>query len=78
VTPSENTRGDVVEDGQSNDALGILASTGVGIARGHVEEWRAERHGAGDEEEKSREGHEAESFGERLVDLEVWQKDRVC
>jgi len=31
----------------------------------------AERHGSRDEKEESREGHEAESFGERLVDLEV-------
>jgi len=72
VATSENAGSDVVEDGQSNDALGVLASTGVVIAGGHVEKWRAEGHSARDEEEQPREGHEAESFRERLVDLEVW------
>jgi len=62
VTTSENASSDVVEDGQSNDALGVLAGTGVVVAGGHVEKWRAEGHSAGDEEEQSREGHEAESF----------------
>ena len=72
MATSENAGSDVVEDGQSNDALGVLASTGVVIAGGHVEKWRAERHSTGDEEEKSCKGHEAESFREGLVDLEVW------
>jgi len=38
MTPSENARGYVVEDGQSNDSLGILASTRVGITGRHIEE----------------------------------------
>ena len=71
MASSEDAGSDVVEDGQSNNALGVLASTGVVVAGGHVEKWRAERHGSRDEKEESREGHEAESFGERLVDLEV-------
>jgi len=52
----------MMEDGESNYALGVLASTSVFIAGRQVEEWRAKGHGAGDEEEQSREGHEAEGF----------------
>lgn len=42
---------DVMEDGDCNDALGVLVGAAVGVGGGHVEEQRAEGHGAGDEEE---------------------------
>jgi len=62
MASSKDTSSYVVEDSESDDSLGVLAPTSVVIAGGQVEEGRAEGHGAGDEEEKSCEGHEAESF----------------
>ena len=62
MTSGKYASSDMMEDGESNYALGVLASTSVFIAGGQVEKWRTKGHGAGDEEEQSREGHEAEGF----------------
>lgn len=48
------SRGDVVEDGDGDDAFGVFVGAGVAVGSGHVEEERAEGHGAGDEEEGGR------------------------
>jgi len=63
--------GDVVEDCDCNDALGVLASAAVGVGGGHAQDEGAQGHGAGDEEEGGCQGHEAPGFRAGFVELQV-------